>query len=177
MERVKTNENLKITKKRIIDYLETMADEDGQLPINFGEDNSSNRSDEYMKDAADCTISENNDSKIATIKSKTKLISINDLLKEGLVEEGDNWRLQYKGETFWARVTGNGDLEVNGNIFPNPSRAAASVIHRQSAGWNRWFYKDSEGLWFEVENLRAIFREKHGFNAIRRSRNIEKIAS
>ena len=169
-ERVKTNENLRITTKRIVEYLENLADEDGQLPINFSGDDSSTRGEDLMKVAVDSTISDETTSDKSML-GKVKRVSINDLLKDGIIHEGDNWRCQHKGETFWGRVTGNGELEVNGQAFSNPSRAATFVCNRPCAGWDYWYFKDGNGEWLKIENLRALYRERHGINAITRARS------
>lgn len=173
VDRVKTNDSLKISKKRIISYLESLADEDGQLPINLSENNNTSREEELMKELADSSDTKTTDLKAEKIRVRTRLVSVLNLLEDQLIQEGDNWRLQYKGETFWARVTGNGELEVNGVSFSNPSRAGKYLMHRPCAGWNRWHYKDSGGNWHEVEQLRAQYREKHGLAAVKRSRSSE----
>ena len=41
-----------------------------------------------------------------------KRLSIGDLLQAGLVREGDQWRLSFKGEVIWGRIESNGQLEV-----------------------------------------------------------------
>lgn len=168
VDRVKTNDNLKISKKRIIEYLENLSDEEGQLPISFTDNDTNTRSEEVMIEAANST--ESNEDKLH-VKERTaaKRISIQDLLTDGLIHEGDNWRLQNKGETFWARVTGNGELEVNGQTYSNPSRAGTVVTSRPCAGWDYWHFKTTDGEWKKIENLRAIYRESHGIRAMKRT--------
>ena len=168
-ERVKTNDNLRISKNRIIEYLEKLVDEEGQLPFNFSPDTDHNSKDEnLLKDVVDSNGNTEGAETPKDENNRTKRISIQDLLEENLIHEGDNWRLQYKGETFWGRVTGNGELEVNGSIFSNPSKAGSIAMNRPCAGWNVWCYKTTEGEWQQVETLRAAYRKRHGLVKIKR---------
>ena len=168
-ERVKTNENLRVTRKRIIDYLKNLADEDGAIPLDLGDGSSESRSNELMQDVA--TIHSSPLKRKEEKRERSKRISVEDLLKDSLIHEGDNWRLQYKGETFWARITGNGELEVNGKNFSTPSKAGTSVTHKPCTGWNYWYFKTHEGQWEKVDALRSEYKNKHGLKAIKRSQN------
>lgn len=172
-ERVNVNENLKIPTKKIIEYFEDLADDDGQIPLAISIEDSDSRDDELMMDIADSQSENNPKVQVGQtpVKKRKKRISISDLLEDKLIHEGDNWRFNHKGETFWGRITGNGELEVNGTAQPNPSRAAEVLIKRPCAGWTNWEYKDADKTWQPIENLRAIYRETHGLSRITRKRS------
>ena len=51
------------------------------------------------------------------------------------MKEGDQWKLTSKGETTWGRVESNGQLEVNGTGYENPSKAYMAVLgKKETAG-------------------------------------------
>lgn len=171
-ERVNVDENLRIPLHKITEYLEELADDDGQIPLAISMEDPSDRDDELMLDIADSQNTQKTASitSLTEVKKRRKRIAISDLLEDKLIHEGDNWRFHHKGEIFWGRITGNGELEVNGVAQPNPSRAAEHLIKRACAGWNNWEYKDEDKIWQPVENLRAMYREAHGLQRITRKR-------
>lgn len=175
-ERVNANSNLRITTKRIIEFLTDISDEEGKLPLDLEAGEASSDEDVLSSVASASEIQSKNENGAILIK-KTKRITIHDLLEEKLVHEGDNRKLEYKGEISWARVTGNGELEVNGQVFSNPSRAGTSVTGKPCAGWGAWLYKSSDGAWDKVEHLRGRYRDMYGLSKIQKNKSISRNAA
>jgi hypothetical protein len=156
-ERVRANPNLKITRAQIEEYLESIADEEGRIAVDL-EAEQVHSDDQVIGSAAQTNLSGTEAKKV---RSYGKRVLIKDLLDAALVEEGDNWRFVCKGEVTWGRVVGNGQLEVNGRLYPNPSRAAQGLVRGGVNGWYYWHYKDATGDWRRIEELRKIYRERH----------------
>jgi hypothetical protein len=85
-----------------------------------------------------------------SFSNKTKRVTIADLMEDGLVREGDNWRYEYKGEVFWGRITGNSELEIDDQLFDNPSKAGLHCKKKPCSGWNTWEYRCGNGHWTKV---------------------------
>ncbi len=90
-DRVKINENLKVTKKPIIEYLEDMADDDGQLPFSFSIEDSETRDREFMKDVATAREQKDTGSVVDILsensKRRAKRVSVSDLLKNTIITD------------------------------------------------------------------------------------------
>lgn len=155
-ERVRANPNLKITKANIEEYLESIADEEGRIAVDL-EAEQVHSEGEVIGSAAQTELSE---TPTTRVRSYGKRVLIKDLLNVGLIEEGDNWRFECKGEITWGRVVGNGELEVNGKLHPNPSRAAQGLMRGGANGWYYWHYKNANGKWCRVDELRKMYRER-----------------
>ena len=155
-ERVRANPNLRITKANIEEYLESIADEEGRIAVDLEAEQV--HSDEQVIGSAAQT--ERSEIPTTQVRSYGKRVLIKDLLNTGLIEEGDNWRFEYKGEITWGRVVGNGQLEVNGKLHSNPSRAAHGLMRGAVNGWYYWHYKDANGKWCRLDELRKIYRER-----------------
>ena len=165
------NPKLRIGTQQIIAYLEAMKDEEGRLPFSLNEEASSS-DDNLLQDVA--ALSQQKDSDVGAI-NRAKRITISDLLAEGLVQAGDNWRLSYKGEVTWGRITENGDIEVNGTLHNNPSKAGQVLTGTRSCpGWTSWEYKDEQGEWHVADMLRKQYRANHGLEAVCRRRKSSK---
>lgn len=169
-ERVKAG--MKVSTKKIISYLEQIADEEGRLPIEM--DRESITTDEDIMSTV--AHSEDGEQVSKSFSKKTKRVTIFDLMEDGHVREGDNWRFEYKGEVFWGRITGNAELEIDGKIFDNPSKAGLYCKKKPCSGWTAWEFRDNNGHWVQVERLRKAYRETHGISKITRQRN-EKAAA
>lgn len=156
-ERVRANPNLKITKANIEEYLGSIADEEGRIAVDL-EAEQVHSDDQVIGSAAQAEIS---GAEKKQVRSYGKRVLIKDLLDASLIQEGDNWRFVCKGEVTWGRVVGNGQLEVNGKLYPNPSRAAQVLVKGGVNGWYSWRYKDANGNWHRVEDLRKVYRERH----------------
>jgi hypothetical protein len=157
VERVRANPNLKITKSKIEEYLESIADEEGRIAVDL-EAEQVHSEEQVIGSAAQTDLP---GGETARVRSYGKRVLIKDLLNSGLIEEGDNWRFVCKGEVTWGRVVGNGQLEVNGKLYPNPSRAAQGLVKGGVNGWYYWHYKTGDGKWQRIEELRKIYREQH----------------
>ena len=155
-ERVRANPSLRITKANIEEYLESIADEEGRIAVDLEAERV--HSDEQVIGSAAQT--ELSGTTTTQVRSYRKRVLIKDLLNVGLIDEGDNWRFECKGEVTWGRVVGNGQLEVNGKLHANPSRAARGLMRGGVNGWYYWHYKDANGNWRRVEELRKIYRER-----------------
>lgn len=163
---------MKVSTKKIIDYLEQIADEEGRLPIEL--DRESITTDEDIMSTVAQTETGKNVSE--TFSDRTKRVTIGDLMEDCLVKEGDNWRFEYKGEVFWGRITGNAELEIDGKVFDNPSKAGLYCKKKPCSGWTAWQFRDESGHWVQVEKLRKTYRETHGISRITRQRGEKQAA-
>jgi hypothetical protein len=164
IERVRANPNLRITNAEIEEYLESIADEEGRIAVDL-EAEEVHSDDEVIGSAA---RTDEPSAEEKQVRAYGKRVLIRDLLDAELIREGDNWRFEYKGEVTWGRVVGNGQLEVNGKLYPNPSRATYGLVRSGVGvnGWYYWHYKDAAGRWRRVDELRKIYRERHAALAI-----------
>ena len=96
------------------------------------------------------------------VRAYGKRVSIGDLLKAGLVREGDQWRLSIKGEVVWGRIEGNGQLEVSSEGHGNPSKALQAATGNPGNGWYYWHYRDASGEWQRIDALRSEYRRQVG---------------
>ncbi len=156
VERVRANPNLRITTSNIEEYLESISDEEGTIPVDL-EAEEVHSDDHVIGSAAQTEVS---GAEKKQVRSYGRRVLIKDLLDAGLVQEGDNWRFVSKGEVTWGRVVGNGQLEVNGKLYPNPSRAGKALARGGGNGWYYWHYKDANGNWRRIEELRKVYRER-----------------
>ncbi len=141
LEHVKLPINLKIKRQQIYNFLETSADEEGRIAVDTEVVNLHTEKD-LIEEASE--TKDEHDKRTLQRKIYGRQITIKDLLDSKLINEGDNFKLIYKGEVFWARVVGNGQMDVNGIPYPNPSRAGSSIIKRSCNGWYCWLYQDKE---------------------------------
>ncbi len=154
-DRVKVDQNLKVTLKQIISYFENRKDDEGRIQFDYN--NQGNLSDAIMHKIVE--LQQGSDGKVDTSKLSVvgpKRISVRDLLKSGFLEEGDPLRLEFKGEVAWGRVTGNGEIEVGGKVYTSPSRAGQSVTDRSCNGWTYWQYRDKDE-WKSLGHLRTLY--------------------
>ena len=151
-DRVKIGD-VKITKKEILSFLDSYKDEDGRVPPeNQLDDSQSNEN----------ILHNVNFSKGGkTSLDRSRRITLLDLLDDNLIKEGDSLRFQYKGEFFWGRATGNGEIEMNGKTYATPSRAGTAITNKSSFGWNIWCYRNEKGEWQPIKVLRHHYHEKH----------------
>jgi len=168
-ERVQTNDNLKISQKRVIAYLQELADEEGKLPVDT-ESGSNGESDDVMQVAANASHSGNNASELLENKKRAKRVTIKDLLDDEILHEGDNLKLVIKGENHWARITGNGELEADGQVYDNPSKAAFAFAKRPKNGWQHWLFKNKQGEWVRIRELRKKYQERHNLRQVTRNK-------
>lgn len=69
-------------------------------------------------------------------------------------------RREYKGTVHKAWVCANGTIRYAGQVFSSPSWAARAVVKRNANGWNFWRFKNADGEWVKLAELR-----KKGDNA------------
>lgn len=177
-ERVKVDPNLQITKEQIMDYLNFVKNEEGH--IDFDTETETLRSDEHILHNIAVAQESNADVTLQNLSSgRAKRVSVLDLLKNKLCYEGDNWRLVYKGEVIWGRVTGNGEIEVDGKTYATPSGASVAVIRGKynysdasnktnlltSNGWDAWKYKDPQDKWHKIDELKKQCLKLHEHNS------------
>ena len=165
--RISIDSNLKISKKQIISYFESLQDEDGRISIEGAAESSASESSMLQEIAQSQEQNANHDSDISLspCEKRIKRITISDLLKDKMVDVGDSWRFEYKGEFTWGRVTSNGEIEVNGKTYTSPSKAGWDIIQKSCNGWYLWSFKDSSQKWHPIKVLRDQYRERYGFAA------------
>lgn len=163
-ERVKVT-NVRITTKRIVDYLESVKDDEGRI-MPFSDANA-NAGDDMVQTVA---LSQEENIDVEEASQRIKRITILDLLHDGLIKEGDSWRFENKGEISWGRITGNGELDVGGKTHSSPSRAGMSIVGKSVAGWGVWSFRDDNGNWTKIEALRKVFRQRHNIQKIQRKK-------
>jgi hypothetical protein len=66
---------------------------------------------------------------------------------------GTEFRADYKGRTYTARVEGGG-LVVNGEKYNSPSAAAISITGNPVNGWKFWECRYEGQPWLVLHNLR-----------------------
>ena len=167
-DRVKVGSDVKITKKEIFSFLDFYKDEDGRVPPE-------NQIDDFQSNE-DILINISLSKEDKTSLGRPRRIALLDLLSDNLIKEGDGLRFQYKGEFFWGRVTGNGEIEMNGKTYATPSRAGTAITNRvSSSGWDAWCYRNEEDEWQPIKVLRHRYHEKHKITPISRKKNDRKI--
>ena len=164
-ERVKVDPNLRISSKEIMTYLHSIKGEEGRIALGLDDDNAGS-DDTMLHDIAVMQEKNVNISAKELLAARTKRISIRDLVQDKIISEGDRWRFVHKGEVTWGRITGNGELEVAGQLHLSPSSAGMSVSTKPCGGWTNWKYRDSDGNWQLIEQLRKHYRDKHGLKPI-----------
>ena len=153
-ERVGVPEGIRITKKHVEDFIQSISDESGRIPVDL-EAEVIHTDDAVLENV----IASGTDSG-KRVHAHGKRVTITDLLAEGVVKEGDQWKLTWKGETTWGRVESNGQLEVNGTGFGTPSKAYMAILGKPGNGWYYWHYQDASGEYHRVDGLRGMYREK-----------------
>lgn len=63
-------------------------------------------------------------------------------------------RGSYKGEVFYANVNKSGSIRFEGNLYTSPSMAGKAARKRSTNGWVFWHYRNSEGEWVRLDELR-----------------------
>lgn len=68
-----------------------------------------------------------------------------------------NWialRATMKGKEFRARVLKNGKVKFKGVLYNSPTMAGKAAIGRTVNGWTLWRYKNADGQWVKLDELR-----------------------
>lgn len=155
-ERVSVPDGIRITKKHIGEFVRSVSDESGRIPVDLEAEVI------HMDDAVQDNVIAIRADCEKRVRAHGKRVTITDLLAEGLVREGDQWKLTSKGETTWGRVESNGQLEVNGTGYGNPSKAYMAALGTPGNGWYYWHYRDGTGEYRRIDVLRSQYREKIG---------------
>lgn len=159
-ERVQTSD-LRIQTKTIVSYLKALSDEDGKIPLDL-ESQEIMSQDSILQSVASSEVDKKTEKKVFSPKFKKRL-TLFDLLEKDLLHEGDNLKSEHKGEVHWGRVTGNGEIEVEGRLYKSPSSAGREVSKKGSCpGWNFWKYKNKDGKWQQIDFLRQKYRNEYG---------------
>ena len=146
--RVGVPEGIRITKKHVQDFIQSISDESGRIPVDL-EAEIIHTDDAVQENVVASGMGGENG----------KRVTIADLLAEGLVKEGDQWKLTSKGETTWGRVESNGQLEVNGTGYGNPSKAYMAVLGKPGNGWYYWHYGANDE-YHRIDVLRGVYGER-----------------
>lgn len=85
-------------------------------------------------------------------------VTAQDLLSAGIVKAGDTWVYRGKGREVHVKVEADGSLAVGNRKFNSPSMAGKHVTGWQTChGWKLWRYKDANGKWRAIDELRQQF--------------------
>lgn len=75
---------------------------------------------------------------------------------DGLVQKKTALYRTYKGKEYRALLTRRGKIKFNGRIFDTPTAAAMTIVNRKAVnGWTFWYYKNAEGEWARLSDLRG----------------------
>ena len=95
-ERVGVPEGIRITKKHVEDFVQSISDESGRIPVDLEEEVV------HTDDAVQENVIASGTGSEKRVHAHGKRVTITDLLAEGVVTEGDHWKLASKGETTWG---------------------------------------------------------------------------
>ena len=152
-ERVGVPERIKITKKHVEGFIQSISDESGRIPVDLEAEVI------HTDDAVQENVVASGTGGDKRVRAHGKRVTITDLLAEGIVKEGDQWKLSSKGETTWGRIESNGQLEVNGTGHGNPSKAYMAVLGIPGNGWYYWHYQANDE-YHRIDVLRGMYRER-----------------
>ena len=148
----KTDPNLRVNTQQIISYLKKRKDNEGKIPFTINDVvSNSNNVQPQQKGVGR--------KKVET--SGNKRDKIKDLLDAGLIKAGDIWYFIYKEETTCGRITKDGELEVGGEPYDNPSEAGKAITNKPCSGWDYWGYEDEQGEWQPISVLREDYRKRY----------------
>ena len=110
-----------------------------------------------------------------TSKAKETLA---DLLEEGILGVGSVLIMSHQGKDYYAKITSQGALDLDGHIELTPSDASKWVTGQESDGWQVWSIRNGERLAHLRWRLRAVrfLGDNHGYSSkyIREIRRITK---
>ena len=62
---------------------------------------------------------------------------------------------KYKGKIYKAAVRADGSINYNGTIYNSPSMAGYAVVKTHAVdGWHFWRFKNRNGEWVKLDELR-----------------------
>lgn len=78
------------------------------------------------------------------------------LALDGLVRKKTALFRTYKGKEYRALLTPRGKIKFNGKIYATPTAAATSIVGSPNMnGWTFWYFKNAEGEWARLSDLRG----------------------
>lgn len=78
---------------------------------------------------------------------------------------GKRWikiQRKYKGTLYTAHLRADGSVRFDGKVFKTPSGAGVAVLGRPCNGWDFWRYRDDEGRWVSLQNVRKTLGKRKG---------------
>ena len=63
------------------------------------------------------------------------------------------WRGGYE---YTATARKNGTIRYGEEIFDTPNASARAALGKPAGGWRFWHYKDSQGEWVKLINLKKV---------------------
>lgn len=72
----------------------------------------------------------------------------------GVVERQVELRGRYKGVVYKAHLRADGTIRYSGKIYPSPSAAGRAILKRSCNGWYWWKYRNDDGDWVRLRELR-----------------------
>lgn len=85
-------------------------------------------------------------------------VTVRDLVSAGIVKAGDTWVYRGKGTEVHVKVEPDGSLAIGNRKFDSPSMAGKHATGWMSChGWKLWRYKDANGEWRAIDELRQQF--------------------
>ena len=63
-------------------------------------------------------------------------------------------KANYKGKEYQATVHKNGFIKFDGKLYSSPSSAAKQITKREMDGWHSWNFKNENGDWVLLDELR-----------------------
>ena len=144
-ENSKTNKTLTINKQQVASYLEDLKDNEDKISLTI---NSGVPSNDEVKEKQ---------------PNKERNVTIPDLFTKRLIKEGDRWCLNYKKKTTYGRITDNGELEVEGELYIAPTQQHKAVTKRKEGitGWRAWKYENRPGEWKKtISDLKKKYLKK-----------------
>jgi hypothetical protein len=73
---------------------------------------------------------------------------------QGVVERRIPLRARWKGKRYSASLLPDGRISLRKVKYPSPSAAGAAVVGQRCNGWTFWRYRDDDGVWCQLSNLR-----------------------
>ena len=111
-------------------------------------------------------------------RTSTAKETLADLLEEGLLGVGSVLIMSHQGKDYYATVTSQGALDLDGHIELTPSGAGKWVTGQESDGWQVWSTRNGARLAHLQWKLRAIrfLGDNHGYSPsyIQEKRRIAK---
>lgn len=73
----------------------------------------------------------------------------------GLLDKSVPLRGSYKGRDYSAVARKNGTIVYAGREYASPTASAFAIVGRNVNGWWFWRYRDNQGIWVRLDELRS----------------------